>query len=417
MSTTLEHYTAVLTKMTRASRTDSAAQLLGLQCLAPLFSDKNLESLEREKVTEVLETVSHLTKAVHRAVTSNMSNARVASLGLRICAHICGLEALQSTCEALIFKENIFDTAVEILRTHVNGNDVAVVRSSLCLLNTLLSRTSNSGIIKFQRIHQIGETLNNTIKQHIDDAPTVEWVLATSSYIGEQGGRGLPKSICMCMSTHPTDAGVVRSGLSACCSLARSSEMNRMVLLNSGCFSIVRSVLDLRPAHRDVVVSCSILICNLLRTTVGQQIFKTDSDDRLVRLLAGCLPHTSELDYSSSFTFTLRSVLTCLAMISLSSEPARHLLVDSCGVDSSIEKFLELKLPTVRLRFDIEFSLAAIRGELEKDAKDQLLKEMKEGSDGTKLFAGALSLKEQRGKVMKPTRDHNGVVGMKMGSA
>jgi hypothetical protein len=69
------------------------------------------------------------------------------------------------------------------------------------------------------------------------------------------------------------------------------------------------------------------------------------------------------------------------------------------------------------LRFDIEFSLAAIRGELEKDAKDQLLKEMKEGSDGTKLFAGALSLKEQRGKVMKPTRDHNGVVGMKMGSA
>ena len=405
---TLQNYTNVLIQLTRDSKNDTAAQLLGLRSLAPLFLDA---SDTTRSLCEELENTSHLSKAVHRAVTSNMSHPRVVSIGLRILSHVANL--LENASNDLIFKENVLPTCVQILQLH--HTDIAAVRSALSLLNSVLAKSNESGIVRFQRIHLIGATLNTVLNQNIEDAPTVEFGLAASAFVGNYGGIHLTSTISNCIESHPTDIGVVRAGLSACCHLARTSAANRMSLIASGAFQYCRAILDLRPAHRDIVVQVGVLIGTLLKSKHGRKIMLRggDANDRLIRLLAGSLPHVNDIT-KSWFPMLLRSVLTALTMMSLSSPNARSLLIDTCGILQLLDEFLQVKLPSIRLVLDVEMAQAAIKGELEDDARDRLFQEL--DNDGSMEFGQSSKLNKERGQVMKATRDHNGVVGMKLGS-
>ena len=423
---TLLKYHKLLVQMTRDSRNDSAAQLLHLQNLCHLFSDALIIQLENnyKAVLDKLERDCHFTKAVHRAIASNPAHPRVCSLGLRILAHMASI--FPSTINAeLIFQHDCLTTAVDVLRTHAS-TDVSTLRSALCLLTTLLGCRINhsSAVIKFQRIPMIGPTLNTIIKQNMDDATTIEWGLAACSYVGNYGGRNLLETICQALSTHPTDLGIVRASLSALCSLARI-KMHQIVLIGCGIFKLIRSLLDLRPATRDVSIKACILITSLLQCEQGRESFMRNSSigksgnrksiksgsngERLVQLISDCLPSYGEIALSS-FALSMRCVLNALTMIALSSDQARTLLMHRCQTADILEQFLELKLPTVRLRFDIEMALAAVNGEVEEEAKANLFKEMDNGGSGGGDFNLSSSLKISRGQVMKPTKNQNGVI-------
>ena len=402
----LEQYTNILIQLTRDSRNDTNAQLTGLTKLSSLFSDT---SDATSAISLQLETQSHLTKAVHRAITSNMTIPRICSIGLRILSHMGHLN--EDISKTLLFKENVLETAVETLRTH-NG-DVGAVRSALCLLTTVLGRANNeSATIKFQRIHMIGSTLNAVLLQHIDDAPTVEWGLASCCFVGRYGGNDLPSTVICCIETHPTDLGVVRTGLSACCSLARTNESNRVSLIGCGAFDVARTCLDLRPAHREMTIIISSLIGYLLKSKLGRNSILRGDNSRLVKLLAGCLPAQSDVQ-ASWFPLCLRSVTTALTMVSLSSVAARTLLLD-CEVVEQLNEILELKLPNLRLRFDVEMALAAIKGELEEDAKERLFIDIDDNK--TIEFGSSSRLNREKGQIMKTTKNHLGTIGMKMGT-
>ena len=131
-----------------------------------------------------------------------------------------------------------------------------------------------------------------------------------------------------------------------------------------------------------------------------------------MKLLAGCFPAQSDVQ-ASWFPLCLRSVTTALTMVSLSSVAARTLLLD-CEVVEELNEILELKLPNLRLRFDVEMALAAIKGELEEDAKERLFIDIDDNK--TIEFGSSSRLNREKGQIMKTTKNHLGTIGMKMGT-
>ena len=231
-------YSNILVSMNRASSTDTDAQLAGIVALTSMFV---ADTIDLQTMVRVIEDECSLINTVHRAIVANPKQPRICSIGLRILSHVA--HASYSLKQEII-QENGLESAVAVLKQH--KGDVSAVRSSLCLLTVLLNsnRSNNpSAKIKFQRIPMIGVTLNTILKENIDDAPTVEWALAICSYVEHYGGRDLLSTICTAVSTHATDIAVIRSALSALCSLGKIP-MNQHILVGScGIFQLVRSIL------------------------------------------------------------------------------------------------------------------------------------------------------------------------------
>jgi hypothetical protein len=232
-------YSNLLVSMNRESKTNADAQLAGIVALTSMFITDS--TIDLQTMVHVIEDECSLINTVLRAIVANPKLPRICSLGLRILSHVA--HASHSLKQEII-QENGLATAVAVLNQH--KGDVSAVRSSLCLLTVLLNsnRSNNSSAkIKFQRIPMIGVLLNTILKDNIDDAPTVEWALAICSYVEHYGGRNLLSTICTAVSTHATDIGIIRSALSALCSLAKIP-MNQHILVGScGIFQLVRSIL------------------------------------------------------------------------------------------------------------------------------------------------------------------------------
>lgn len=231
-------YSNILVSMNRESKTNADAQLAGIVALTSMFITDS--TIDLQTMIHVIEDECSLINTVLRAILAT-KHPRICSLGLRILSHVA--HASHSLKQEII-QENGLATAVAVLNQH--KGDVSAVRSSLCLLTVLLNsnRSNNSSAkIKFQRIPMIGVLLNTILKDNIDDAPTVEWALAICSYVEHYGGRNLLSTICTAVSTHATDIGIIRSALSALCSLAKIP-MNQHILVGScGIFQLVRSIL------------------------------------------------------------------------------------------------------------------------------------------------------------------------------
>jgi hypothetical protein len=452
-------YQTILIDMTRASKSDTAAQLIGIKNLTSLFNSKTANdttSFPIEVIMRKLVQECHLTKAVHRSILNNSFHPRICSLGSRILANIVSMHPI----DHLIFQDNCLDTAVTILQTH--DTDISAVRSALCLLSTLLSSKYTTGsnepaTLRFQRTQSVGLLLNKIIKNNLDDAVTVEWAIAVCCYVGHYGGRNLPVTICSALSTHPTDVGIVRSSLAALCSLGEIKMNQEILILRCGIFKILRSILDLRPsATKDITIKVCILMTHLLTCKQGREALirmknqnlnseeggeeghrqniedQEDQEDyeysnemyggvtngeRLIISISECLPNYSEIELSY-FSISLRSVLNALTMIALSSKQARYILMVRCRTIKILEGFLNLQLPTIRLRFDIEMALAAIKGEIETKTRESLLNSMRNGGNRSiRHESSTLNNSGHRGQRMKPIRNNEGVIGMKLGSA
>lgn len=144
--------------------------------------------------------------------------------------------------------------------------------------------------------------------------------------------------------------------------------------------------------------------------------------ERLIALIVECMPSYDTIT-NASFSINLRAVLNAITMIALSSKKAQYILTVRCGVVETLERFLALTLPSVRLRLDIEMALAAVNGEIENDTKENLLSSMasdRGGGRGLGKFdsSGSLSVynnnKKNDGDQVTFIKNCDGVIGMRV---
>ena len=159
---------------------------------------------------------------------------------------------------------------------------------------------------------------------------------------------------------------------------------------------------------------------------IQQEFFNSGvtNGERLIVLIAECMPSYDTIT-NASFSINLRAVLNAITMIALSSKKAQYILTVRCGVVETLEQFLTLTLPSIRLRLDIEMALAAVNGEIENDTKEKLLSSMASGrgggggrGSGNFDSSGSLSVynnnKKNGGDQVTFIKNCDGVIGMRV---